>query len=251
MISAADDARARLHRVREQIAAACARAGRHPSQVQLVGVSKRQPAERIALAVRAGVEMLGENFVQEVRDKQPLVHGLVADPLALPDGPSQGAAAMPRWRMIGRLQRNKAKLAVDLFDAIDSVDRLSLATELDRRARAAGKSLDICLQVDLSGEDQKGGAAPDAVGELLAACAELASLRVVGLMAIPAATSDPETTRPLFARLRELRDCLSAAPGGERLRELSMGMSSDFEIAVEEGATLVRVGTALFGPRPS
>ena len=125
------------------------------------------------------------------------------------------------------------------------------AAWLDRRAREAGRRLDVCLQVDLSGEASKGGVAPDEAAALLLACSKLEQLRVVGLMAIPAAApdGDPEFTRPAFARLRELRDTLRCEPGGEELSELSMGMSGDFEVAIEEGATLVRVGTALFGPR--
>ncbi len=151
--------------------------------------------------------------------------------------------------MIGALQRNKVKAAVPLVAAVDSVDRESLARELDRRAGAAARRLEICLQVNLSDEPQKSGIAPSRAPGLLSVCAELENIEVVGLMAIPADVPDPESNRPAFARLRELRDTLRAAPGGGDLRELSMGMSGDLEVAIAEGATRVRVGTALFGPR--
>jgi len=234
-----DAASERLRAVRERIARACAAAGRSPGEVVLIGVSKRQPVERIVEAVRAGVRWLGENYVQELKEKREGVARLLA--------PEQAAAI--RWRMIGGLQRNKARAAVELADAVDSLDRKSLALELDKRAGDAGRSLDVCLQVNLSGEPQKGGVSEDELPALLAACEPLEHLRVVGLMTVPAADADPEASRPAFARLRELRDTLRDAPGGRDLRELSMGMSGDFEIAIEEGATLVRVGTALFGPR--
>jgi pyridoxal phosphate enzyme (YggS family) len=232
----------RYRAVLERIEAACQRSGRSPGQVRLVGVSKRQPPERIVAAVRAGLRELGENFVQETRDRQPLVQGLLSETGGEPP-------IVPHWRMIGRLQRNKARLAVELFDAVDSVDRIELARELDRRAGARGRPLEVCLQVDVSNEAQKGGVAPDDLPRLLGECSDCENLRVVGLMTIPAAHPDPESTRPAFARLRELRDTLASSAAGTQLRELSMGMSSDFEVAVEEGATLVRVGTAIFGPR--
>jgi len=206
--------------------------------VLLVGASKRQPPERVAAAVRAGVGHLGENFAQEARDKRDAVHALLGE-----------EAASPRWHMIGRLQRNKAALALRVFDCIESVDRPELARALDRRASAAGIRLEVLLQVDVSGEAQKAGAPPDALPALLAACAALPALDVRGLMAIPAAPASAEDARPAFARLRALRDTLSREPGGEALRELSMGMSGDFQVAVEEGATRVRIGTALFGER--
>lgn len=233
------DVRERLHSVRDRIEAACKRAERSPDEVQLVGVCKRQPLERVVQAIEAGVTQLGENYVQALHERRPLIEAQL-DP---------AAAARLRWRMLGGLQRNKARAALTLVDAVDSVDRASLAVELDKRAAAADTQLDVCLQVNLSGESQKSGVAPDALSDLLAACVPLSRLRVVGLMTIPAAADDPEASRPAFARLRELRDTLRSAPGGENLRELSMGMSGDFEVAVEEGATLVRVGTALFGPR--
>ena len=228
----------RLAALRERIAAAARRAGRDPAEVTLVGVTKRVPAERVAEALRAGLDVLGENYVQEARAKDEALRALL--------GP---AAPRPRWRLIGRLQRNKARDAVALFDAVETVDRADLALELDRRAAAAGRSLEVLLQVNLSREPQKGGAAEEELPALLAACAGLPQLRVAGLMTVPAAGPDPEASRPAFARLRALAAELRDAPGGAGLRALSMGMSADFEVAIEEGATLVRIGTALFGPR--
>ena len=239
MTEQAQAARDRFARVSERVERACLGAHRAPSEVTLIGVSKRQPAERIALAVAAGLRHLGENYVQELREKRAEVEARIT--------PEQAQAL--RWHMIGGLQRNKARAVVPLVVSVDSLDRMSLAAELDRRAGQAGRVLDVCIQVNLSGEAQKGGVAADASAELLAACAALPHLRVTGLMTVPAASDDPEASRPAFARLRELRDTLRDATGGAELRELSMGMSGDFEVAIEEGATHVRVGTALFGPR--
>ena len=229
----------RVRSVRERVARACRSAGRLPDDVQLIGVSKRQPAERIAAAVRAGVTQLGENYVQELQQKRAQVASLVG----------AERAETVRWRMIGGLQRNKARAVVPLVDSVDSLDRESLAAELDKRAATAGKTLEACIQVNLSHEPQKGGVSEEDLPALLAVCAGLTRLQVVGLMTVPAATPDPEASRPVFAHLRKLRDTLRESPGGGELRELSMGMSGDFEVAIEEGATLIRVGTALFGPR--
>jgi pyridoxal phosphate enzyme (YggS family) len=227
----------RLARIQERIAQAAQRVGRRPTDVRLVAVSKRQPVERIAAAVRAGVRDLGENRVQEARDKRDAVLAAI------------GAAPEPRWHLIGSLQRNKAGLATGLFDSVESVDRASLAASLASHAEAAGRRLPVLLQVNISREPQKAGVAPERAAALLAACREHASLELVGLMAIPAATREPEASRPAFAQLRALRDTLREQPGGESLCALSMGMSGDFEVAIEEGATSVRIGTALFGER--
>lgn len=230
----------RLARVRERIEAAAARCGRAPGDITLVGVSKRQPPERIVAALGAGLVEIGESYVQELRAKKPLVEALLRE---TPE------ATKPRWRLVGRLQRNKASHAVALVDAVDSVDSAALARELDRRAEPHGRTLEVCLQVNLSGEAQKGGVSANALPELLEACHELRHLHVVGLMTVPAAARDPEASRPDFARLRALRDSLLERASGASLRELSMGMSNDFEVAIEEGATCVRVGSALFGAR--
>lgn len=237
------DVAARVQGIRERIAQACRRRDRDPDSVRLVGACKRQPLERIAAAICAGLSELGENYAQEARDKQQPLQDLLARHF--------GAAVPPRfhWRMIGHLQSNKARLAAGLFDAIDTVDRPSLARALERHASERRQPLEVCLQVNLSGEAQKSGLPETELPELLARCHELQHLRVVGLMTMPAPHPDTEAARPVFARLRALRDTLCRRPEGKHLQHLNMGMSADFEIAVEEGATLVRVGTALFGER--
>ena len=214
-----------LERVRERLARAAERAGRRPDDVLLIAVSKTVEVERIRAAVAAGITALGENRVQEAKSK-------IAE-LGRPAA----------WHLIGHLQSNKARDAVELFDLIHSLDRLELARELERRAGARGQVVEALLQVNVGGEASKGGVGPDAVGETLDAIGKLPHVRVRGLMTIPPEVERPEDARPWFRRLREL---------GERhgLRELSMGMSHDFEVAVQEGATMVRVGTAIFGPRP-
>ncbi|MCP5056971.1 MAG: YggS family pyridoxal phosphate-dependent enzyme [bacterium] len=234
----------RLAQVRDRIQDATARCGRDPSEVTLLGVSKRQPLERVLGAIEAGLTHLGENYAQEARDKRPAFDAEL----------KQRGLPAPRWHFVGQLQRNKARLVVPLFDVVETVDRAKLATALDRAAEPSGQALDVLLQVDLSdeaSEGPKGGIAPEGLPGLLAEVAGLANLRAVGLMAIPAVQPDPEASRAAFARLRALRDDLSSRPEGGSLRELSMGMSADFEVAIEEGATIVRVGTALFGPRDS
>jgi pyridoxal phosphate enzyme (YggS family) len=219
------DIAANVERVRERIARAAERAGRRPADVLLIGVSKTVEVERIRAAVAAGVTALGENRVQEAKAK--------VDELGRPAA----------WHLIGHLQTNKVKDALELFDVIHSVDRLELARELDRRAAARDKVVDALLQVNVAAEASKGGVGPEAVGEALDAIGKLAHLRVRGLMTIPPEAERPEDARPWFRRLRELAE-------RHGLPELSMGMSGDFEVAVEEGATMVRVGTAIFGPRP-
>lgn len=218
------DIRANVTRVQEAMAGACRRAGRPVEDVVLIAVSKTVELARIRAAVEAGVPALGENRVQEARDK--------IDALGHP---------VP-WHLIGSLQTNKAREAVRLFDCIHSVDRIELAEELCRRARQAGRVVDVLVQVNLGEEPQKSGVAPGEVKRLLDAMRPLEALHARGLMAIPPVTREAEEARPWFRRLRELRD----ATGVEHL---SMGMTADFEVAIEEGATMIRVGTAIFGPR--
>ena len=225
----------RLAALRERIAAAARRSGRAPDDVTLVGACKTVPVALVVEAVEAGLTHLGENYVQESAAKIPQVNAALATP--------------PRWHLIGSLQRNKAKDAVRHFAMVETLDRVSLARELDKRARAAGRSLPVLVQVNLSQEEQKSGALEEDVPALLEVCAELAALDVQGLMTVPVLDPDPERSRPAFAALRQLRERLRGEPGGEGLAHLSMGMSADFEVAIEEGATLVRVGTAIFGPR--
>ncbi len=219
------DVPANLARVQERIRRAAERAGRAPEGILLVGVSKLVDVERIRSAVAAGLPALGENRVQEANEK--IRH------LGRP---------VP-WHLVGHLQTNKARDAVLLFDVIQSVDRLELARELHRRAAAAGKVVDVLVQVNVAGERTKGGFAPEEIKGALEELAGLSGLSVRGLMTIPPAVESAELARGWFRRLRELRDAAG-------LLHLSMGMSGDFEVAVEEGATMVRVGTAIFGPRP-
>ncbi|MCH8878935.1 MAG: YggS family pyridoxal phosphate-dependent enzyme [Planctomycetes bacterium] len=232
----------RLSKLRTRIEAAASSSGRDGADITLLGASKIQAPKVIAVALQNGLRCLGENYVQEAAEKQPALAALLGEPTAPED--------KPRWHMIGALQRNKAKLAVSLFDVIQTLDRASIALEVDKRARGIDKCIDAFIQVNLSEEPQKAGISEQALPELLAQCAPLANLRIVGLMTIPAPVSNPAENRPVFARLRTLRDSLHSQSGGESLRELSMGMSRDFEIAIEEGATLVRIGSDLFGPRP-
>ena len=220
------DIPANLERVRERVARAAERAGRKPEDVLLIGVSKVVEVERIRAAIAAGVAALGENRVQEAKAK-------IAE-LGRP---------VP-WHLIGHLQTNKVKDALPLFDLIHSLDRLELAQELERRAAAQGRPVDTLVQVNIAGESSKGGFTPDEVGPALEAIAKLSNVRVRGLMVIPPEVERAEESRPWFRRLREMAD-------KHGLRERSMGMSGDFEVAIEEGATMVRVGTAIFGPRPS
>lgn len=218
------DVRANLERVRQRVAEAAERSGRAASDVLLIGVSKTVDVNRIRDAVAAGLAALGENRVQEAKAK-------IAE-LGRP---------VP-WHLVGHLQTNKAKDAVELFDVIQSVDRLALAEELDGRAKARSRSLDVLLEVNVGGEPQKSGFAPDAVGSALERLTRFDALRVRGLMVIPP-VGTPEESRGWFRALRKLAE-------RHGLRELSMGMSADFEVAIEEGATMVRVGAAIFGARP-
>ena len=218
------DIRANLEAVHERVARACERAGRKPDDVLLIAVSKTVEIERIRLAVTAGVRALGENRVQEAKEK---VAGL--------------GRPVP-WHLIGSLQTNKARDAVELFDWIHSVDREELARELDRRAHQRERRVKILVQVNVGEEPQKGGVHPAELKGLLESLTALSNLEVRGLMCIPPAAETAEASRPWFRRLRDLRDAAG-------LEHCSMGMSGDFEVAIEEGATMVRVGTAIFGPR--
>lgn len=229
----------RLAAIRERVARAAVRVGRRPEDIAVVGVAKRVPAPRVVAAVRAGLCDVAESYAQEARDKLPQIRAMLEEVDCNP----------PRLHFIGQLQRNKARVVAKDFDVVHTVDRESLGAELDRRAGAAARRLEVLLQVDLSGEAGKGGADRARLRELLVASHAWSQLRVIGLMAIPAPRDDPEASRPAFAELRGLRDGLVGHAGAEHLIELSMGMSHDFEVAVEEGATIVRIGTAIFGAR--
>lgn len=222
------DVAANVARVRERIAAAARRGGRRPEDVTLVAVTKGVDASQILEAVAAGVQDLGENRVQEAASKAAAV--------------SAGA----RWHLVGHLQRNKVRQAVALFTVIHSLDGARLAADVSRRAAAP---VDVLLQVNVAGDAQKFGVPPEEAPTVLRAIAGLPALHVVGLMTIAPLSGDPEETRPIFGRLRGLRDDLEALGiAGVTLPHLSMGMSGDFEIAVEEGATMVRIGRAIFSP---
>ena len=221
---------ARLAEVRSRIEAAATRAGRDPSEITLVGVSKTVEPERIRAALDAGLTHLGENRVQEAVEKMK----------ALSD-------RAPTWHLIGHLQRNKASRAVELFDRIETVDSLRLAQALERGAEEIGRDLRVFVEVNVAEEPQKAGVSPAETAALVDAIDVLPWLTVTGLMAIPPRRDDPEESRPAFARMRRLFDELREKR--PELRHLSMGMSADFEIAIEEGATEVRVGRALFGSR--
>lgn len=220
-----------LAQVRLRIAEAALRAKRVPSSIQLLAVSKLQPESAIREAYAAGQRDFGENYAQELRDK------------------ARALADLPELRLhaIGSLQRNKAKYAAEAAATFQALDRLEVAQELERRCADRGRTLPCLIEVSLAGEQSKSGASPDEVDALAEAIALLPHLQLAGLMCVPPAASNPEATRPFFAQLREL---------GGRLRrthpaatELSMGMSADFEVAIEEGATVVRVGTTIFGAR--
>lgn len=227
-----DDAlRARLEAVRARIARAAERAGRPPSSVRLVAVSKTYPAEHVRAAARAGQVDFGENKVQEGLQK-------ISETSDIPI----------RWHVIGHLQSNKARKAAETFDWIQAVDSLSLLRKIDDAAAEAGRRPKVLVQVDLAGEATKFGASPSEVPAVFDA--DLKAAELVGLMLLPPAVDDPHEARPWFRRLVALRDTLaqSGVPAA-RLAELSMGMSHDFEVAIEEGATIVRVGSAIFGER--
>lgn len=225
---------ARLDTVRDRIARAAGRAGRDPSSIRLVAISKTFPAEYIRAAAAAGQRDFGENKVQEALAKMD----------ALADLPLN-------WHLVGHLQSNKARKAGGRFDFVHSVDDAALLRRLDEGAREAGRRIQLLVQIDLAGEPTKHGAPQDELAGLLAAADGLSAARIVGLMLLPPAVDEPGQARPYFRTLLRLRDGLirqGVAPS--LLRELSMGMSHDYEVAIEEGATMVRVGSAIFGPRP-
>lgn len=223
-----------IGRIREEIAEAALRSGRRPSSVRLMAVTKTVDDERIGEAINAGIDIIGENYLQEAKRK------------------IESFGKSLEWHMIGHLQTNKARFAVTLFDMIHSVDRIELATELDRRAGAAGLTMKILIEVNVAGETTKSGTAPAEVVSLVRSISQLPNLSIQGLMTMPPFFDNPEEARPFFRQLRALRDEVEAAgiPGVE-MKELSMGMSGDYIAAIEEGATIVRLGRSIFGERPS
>jgi len=232
-----------IARVEEQIAAACRRANRARESVRLMAVSKTHPPPTILDAYAAGLRLFGENRVQEYAGKRE----------ELTERGLFDAESPARVHCIGPLQSNKAARAVELFDAVDTLDSLRLAERLDRAAKEFRKTLTVSIEVKLSPEESKHGIAPDSreFDELLERLPEFRHLHVQGLMTVPPYLENPEETRPYFRQLRALRDSLAPRFPRPSLDELSMGMSHDFPIAIEEGATVVRVGTAIFGTRTS
>ena len=220
-----------LARLKEQIVEACRRSGRNDSDVSLMAVSKVHPAEAILQAYAAGQRLFGENRVQEFQQK--------SQHLGVLDG--------AKFHLIGPLQSNKTNRAAELFDAVDSIDSLKIAQRLSSAAAALHKTLPVLVEVKLSHEESKHGVAAEELPELLASMRDLDAIEAVGLMTVPPWSEDAETARPYFRELRRLRDeALKTNPG---VMQLSMGMSNDFMVAIEEGSTCVRVGTALFGKR--
>lgn len=223
----------RLAEVRGKIADAAGRSGRNVGDVRLIAVSKTHPIDAIRAAADAGQRDFGENKVQEALQKI-----------------SQSADTSLRWHLLGHLQSNKARKAAGAVHVVHAIDSAELLRKIDQAAASAGRTIEAMVQVDLALEDTKFGAPEADVPDIFAAAAESTAVRLVGLMLLPPIAENPEDARPWFARLRGVRDRLrDAGVPAERLRELSMGMSHDFEVAVEEGATMVRVGTAIFGAR--
>jgi len=230
---ASSDVALNLAEVRERIAAASERVGRDPAGVKLVAVTKTVPVERIRQGIEAGIDILGENYIQEAKKKKEARAGLDVS-----------------WHCIGHLQTNKARTAIECCDWIETLDREALAIELNRRAQSAGRKVPVLIEINIGGEETKSGVQPAGLNSFFELASGFEWLDVRGLMALPPFFDRPEAARPYFRQMRALLDMLkekSARP--ESLSELSMGMSGDFEVAIEEGATLVRIGTAIFGSR--
>jgi len=222
-----------ITRVRERIAAACQRSGRAPDNVKLLAISKTFLPESIRAAYEAGLRDFGENRVQEAKAKRPELSDLSIT-----------------WHLVGHLQTNKAKVARELFHWVHSVDSFRLAQKLDQATAPGGGRLPVLLEVNLGGEESKAGVGEAEIIQLAEQISQLATLEVRGLMVIPPFLEDPQEVRPYFRRLRELAQMINSRNiANVSMHELSMGMSHDFEVAIEEGATIIRVGTAIFGPR--
>jgi PLP dependent protein len=230
-----------LARIEDQIAAACRRAGRQRAEVELMAVSKTHPVTAILDAIAAGQMLFGENRVQEFQQKRL-------------DLTAAGATGKGRFHLIGHLQSNKAAKAAEIFDSVDTVDSLRLAERLNEAAEKRARTLPVLLEIKLSHEEAKTGldpnADPRALAELLERLPDLSRLELRGLMTVPPWSEDPEIARPYFAQLRRMRERLAAEYPRLDFSQLSIGMSGDFEVAIEEGSTCVRIGTAIFGKRP-
>jgi len=226
-----------LTNIKHRIARAASRVNRSPANIKLVAVSKRIPSERILAAIDIGHSVFGENYVQEAVEKIPYIQNLASRKVV--------------FHFIGNLQSNKAKKSAELFDVIETVDNIKLGLALEKHCAALNKTLEAYVQVNIGAEKQKSGVRPEDCEKLLHGLTQCQFLRITGLMTMPPYCTDPENTRPFFKRLRQLSEALTAKGllGQHGPVELSMGMSGDFEVAIEEGATVVRIGTALFGAR--
>lgn len=226
------DVAANYRKIIDRVSEAALRVGRNPREIKLLAAAKSQSVELVQAAIAAGVRLIGENYVQEAEEKRHAISEAV------------------EWHMIGHLQRNKVKAALNTFNLIQSLDSVALARELDKEGRKSGKRVRTLIEINLGDEQSKSGIARDKVAELVERVSQLAHLQVEGLMAVPPFKENPEEIRPYFRSLRELQVELQGwkIPNGT-FNELSMGMTHDYPIAIEEGATIVRIGTALFGPR--
>ena len=226
------DVAGNYRKIIDHVFEAAAKAGRDGTKIKLLAAAKSQSIDALRTAVAAGVTLVGENYVQEAKEKRQQIKATV------------------EWHMIGHLQRNKTKAAVEVFDVIQSLDNVALARELDKEGRKRGKPIRALVEVNLGGEESKAGIDRNGVAALLEEIAELSNLRIEGLMTVPPFQDDPEKVRPYFRDLRELREELNESRYlNVDLQELSMGMTHDYTVAIKEGATIVRIGTALFGPR--
>ncbi len=226
------DVAGNYRRILDRITAAAAKARRDPREIRLLAAAKSQSVEAIRAALAAGVSLVGENYVQEAADKKRLI------------------SASVEWHMIGHLQRNKVRTALDLFDVIESLDNLALARELEKEGAKRGKTIRAFVEVNLGGEENKSGIAREQLRALLDEVCALPHLRIDGLMTVPPFRENLDAVRPYFRELRDLADQFNDLRlPNIHLKELSMGMTHDYTVAIEEGATIVRVGTALFGPR--
>jgi hypothetical protein len=224
--------RVNINKIMQKIASAAKRCNRSPDTVKLLAVTKTVPPQIIEQAIGAGLKAFGENYVQEAREKIARIQERV------------------QWHMIGHLQTNKAKYVFNLFDYIHSVDRLELAREIDRRAGMAGRQINILIEVNISGESSKSGIRASEVIELIKNVSMMGNLSVRGLMTMAPYSDNPENSRPYFAALKDLQQkIIQEGIAGIQMDELSMGMTDDFEVAIEEGATMVRIGRAIFGER--
>jgi pyridoxal phosphate enzyme (YggS family) len=226
------DIAANCREVLERMGEAAARSGRDPAEIKLLAASKSQSIDKIRAAVEAGIRLFGENYVQEAEAKKSALDASV------------------EWHMIGHLQRNKVKTALGIFDLIQSLDSVELARALDKEGKRRGRAVRALVEVNLAGEESKSGIARNQVASLLEEIGKLSYIRIEGLMVVPPLADDPEKARPYFRALRELQAELRPLnTANVNIKELSMGMTHDYGIAIEEGATLVRIGTAIFGPR--